>query len=206
MAYNVDREPAQWVGRQARRHGRGLYFVVGLLGLVALVSLLLALSPARTLIAGVALLAAVAVLKVIGERKVELAVRWRRGWAAEKSVGNELNRLRRDGFVVMHDVPQRGEGNIDHIVSGPTGAYLIETKARGYQADQLLKARRQAAKLQVELGTWVTPVICLDNRDAKPFRHERVWIVPRQHILDWIRKQTNRQVPFERLARYADTL
>ena len=204
MAYNVDREPAQWVGRQARRHGRGMYFIVGLLGLVALVSLLLALS--RTLIGGVAVLVAVALLKAIGERKLELAVRWRRGWAAEKSVGDELNRLRREGFIVMHDVAQRGEGNIDHVVSGPTGAYLIETKAGGYQADQLLKARRQAAKLQVELGTWVTPVICLDNRDAKPFRHDRVWIVPRQHLVAWIGAQRNRQVPFERLASYADTL
>jgi hypothetical protein len=183
-----------------------VYFIIVLLGLASLVSLLLALSPARTLIAGVAVLGAVALLRVIGERKLELAVRWGRGAAAEKSVGGELNQLRRDGFIVMHDVPQRAEGNIDHIVSGPTGAYLIETKARGYQADQLVKARRQAAKLQVELGTWVTPVICLNERGSKPFRHERVWIVPRQHILDWIRKQTNRQVPFERLARYAETL
>jgi hypothetical protein len=206
MAYSVDREPAQWVGRQARRHGRGLYLIVGLLGLLALVSLLLALSPARTLMGGIAVLVSVALLKAIGERKLELAVRWRRGWAAETSVGDELNRLRRDGFIVMHDVPQRGEGNIDHIVSGPTGAYLIETKTRGYQADQLVKARRQAAKLQVELGTWVTPVICLDERDSEPFRHERVWIVPRQHVLQWLRTQINRQVPFERLAKYADTL
>jgi hypothetical protein len=112
-------------------------------------------------------LLAVGLLKVIGERKLDLAVRWRRGWVAERSVGEELNRLRWDGFIVMHDVPQRGEGNIDHIVSGPTGAYLIETKARGYQADHLVRARRQAAKLQAELGTWVTPVICLNERESK---------------------------------------
>jgi len=58
-------------------------------------------------------------LKVIGEHRLDLAVRWRRGWAAERSVGEELNRLRRGGFIVMHDTPQRGEGNIDHIVSAP---------------------------------------------------------------------------------------
>ena len=182
-----------------------MYLMVGLLALVSVISLLLALSPARTLVAGVAVLLAVGLLKVIGERKLDLAVRWRRGWVAERSVGEELNRLRWDGFIVMHDVPQRGEGNIDHIVSGPTGAYLIETKARGYQADHLVRARRQAAKLQAELGTWVTPVMCLNERESKAFHHERVWIVPRQHI-DWIRNQTNRPVLFERLARYADTL
>lgn len=180
--------------------------IVALLAVVSAVSILVALSPARTIMAGVAVLVAVALLKVVGERQLELALRWRRGWAAEKSVGEELNRLRRDGFVVMHDIPQRGEGNIDHIVSGPTGAYLIETKARAYEAQQLVKARRQAAKLQAELGTWVTPVICLHDRDTKPFRHERVWIVPRQHIVAWIQGQKNRTAPFEQLARYADKL
>jgi hypothetical protein len=199
MGYDVDRQPGESVGRQARRHSRGAYLIVALLGLV---SLLHALSPNHTIIGGVAVLVAVALLKVIGERKLDLAVRWRKGWAAERSVGDEFNHLRGDGFIVMHDVPQRGEGNIDHI-SGPTGAYMIETKARGYQSDQLVKARRQAAKLNAELGTWVTPVICLNERDSNPFRHDRVWIVPRQHLLDWIRKQTNRQVPFERLATYA---
>jgi hypothetical protein len=58
-------------------------------------------------------LAAVALLKVVGERKLEVALRRRRGWAAEKSVGEELNRLRSEGYIVMHDVRQPGEGNID---------------------------------------------------------------------------------------------
>jgi hypothetical protein len=187
VAYDVDRQPGEWVGRQARRHSRGVLFLVAALALTSLVSLLLAVSPARTLLGCLAVLAVVALLKVVGDRKVDMAVRWRKGWAAEKSVGEELNRLRSNGFVVMHDVPQRGEVNIDHIVSGPTGVYLIETKARSYQDNQLLKARRQAAKLHFELGAWVTPVICLDNRDGTPFRHDRVWIVPRQHIIDWIR-------------------
>jgi len=206
VAYDVDREPAQWVGQEAKRHARGAYFIIGLLGLVSLVSLLHALSPARTIAGGVAVLLAVALLKVVGESKVDLAVRFRRGWAVEKSVGEELNRLRKEGFIVMHDVLQPGEGNIDHIVGGPTGAYLIETKARSYADNALAKARRQAAKLHDHLGTWVTPVICLHERDAKPFCHDRVWVVPRAHILDWIRSQRNPQAPFGRLARYADTL
>ena len=205
MAYDVDRKPPQWVGQEAKRHARGVYFIVGL-GLVSLVSLVHALSPARTIIGGVAILLAVALLKVIGESKLDLAVRFRLGWAAEKSVGDELNLLRSDGFVVMHDIPQAGEGNIDHIVSGPTGIYLIETKARSYREEALGKARRQAAKLHDELGTWVTPVICIDQRPRKPFRHDRVWIVPRAHVLEWIRAQKHQEVSFERLARYADKL
>jgi len=189
MAYDVDRRPAGWVGRQARRHAWGVYCIVGLLVLTSLVSLVVALSPTRSVLAGAAVLVAIGLLKIIGERKSDLAVRWRRGWVAEKTVGEELNRLQRDGFIVTHDVPQRGEGNIDHIVRGPTAAYLIETKAQAYQHEQLAKARRQAAKLSAELGTWVTPVICLHDRDSTPYRHQRVWIVPRQHIVDWIRER-----------------
>jgi hypothetical protein len=49
-------------------------------------------------------------------------------------------------------------------------------------------------------------VICIHDRDAQPFRHDRVWIVPQQHVVDCIRAQRNRQVPFERLARFADTV
>jgi hypothetical protein len=52
------------------------------------------------------------------------------------------------------------------------------------------EVRRQAATLHDELGTWVTPVICIDQRRQKPFRHDRVWIVPRRQTLDWIRSRS----------------
>lgn len=106
----------------------------------------------------------------------------------------------------MHDVEQQWEGNIDHIVSGPTGAYMIETKARYYQDEALRKARRQAAKLHKELGVWVTPVICISARDVSLSRREGVWVVPQQHVVDWIRRQRNPRPSFERLALYADSL
>src|SRR5581483_7662810 len=99
-------------------------------------SLLVAFSPARTIMTGVAVLVAVALLKVVGEHQLELTLRWRRGREAEKSVGEELNPLRREGFVVMHGVPQRCEGIMERIVSGRTGTYLVETRARGYEREQ----------------------------------------------------------------------
>jgi hypothetical protein len=132
--------------------------------------------------------------------------RWVLGFKGERSIGELLNELRSERFTVMHDIAQTGEGNIDHLVSGPTGVFMIESKAKGYQQEALLKARRQAAKIHDELDNWVMPVICIHERDRKPFKHERVWIVPEQHLLDWIRSQRNQPVPFERLARYADTV
>jgi hypothetical protein len=131
---------------------------------------------------------------------------WALGAEAECAIGELLNELRREGFIVMHDVEQAYEGNIDHIVSGPTGVFMIESKARRYPDDALKKARRQAAKLHDKLDNWVVPVICIHERDRKPFKHDRVSIVPEQHLLDWIRAQHETPVPFERLARFADKL
>jgi len=105
---------------------------------------------------------------------------------------------------VLHDIEQSGEGNIDHLVSGPNGVYLVETKERRYEDRHVVKVKRQAAKLHDELGVWVTPVICLYERQGGPFRTQGVWVVPRQHLLDWLREQNHPPVAFERLAGFAD--
>jgi hypothetical protein len=105
----------------------------------------------------------------------------------------------------MHDLEQGYEGNVDHLVSGPTGVYMIETKSRAYLADHLRKAKRQAAKLHGHLGVWVTPVMCIHDRPGvQPFRHSGVWIVPCHTLIQWIKAQRNATLDFERLARFAD--
>ena len=95
--------------------------------------------------------------------------RWLKGSTAEAAVGETLEPLRWERYIVMHDMPQRGEGNIDHVVSGPNGVYLVETKFARYLPVHLKKAKRQAARLHDELGVWVTPVV--SPRDP---RHEVV--------------------------------
>jgi hypothetical protein len=181
-----------------------LVFVLSLA--VAAIAALYAVSPHRTIVGGLAIIAVVLLLKLLGDPLVDQAVNAKVGFVAERSVGEALNALRAEGYVVMHDVEQQWEGNIDHIVSGPTGAYMIETKARYYQDEALRKARRQAAKLHKELGVWVTPVICISARDVSLSRREGVWVVPQQHVVDWIRRQRNPRPSFERLALYADSL
>jgi hypothetical protein len=49
-------------------------------------------------------------------------------------------------------------------------------------------------------------VICLATRERDPFKHDRVWIVPRTRLNDWIKAQQNNPVNFDRLARWADRL
>ena len=75
-------------------------------------------------------------------------------------------------------------------MTGHGGVFMIETKHRGYKPADLSKAKRQAKKLNVELGEWVTPVICLDRRRARePYRDRSVWIVSRERLVGWIREQ-----------------
>ena len=116
----------------------------------------------------------------LGAHRIKVAANWLRGARSEEAVGETLAALTGEGYAVLHDIPQEFAGNIDHLVSGPSGVYMIETKHRRYQRGDLRKAKRQAAMLRDELGVWVTPVICLDQRrDRDPFRSEGVWIVCR---------------------------
>jgi hypothetical protein len=206
MAYDVDKPPAEWVSRQAHKRSQRLLIAAAVsFGTAAALLLLLvtqkwaALVPLELLIFAVYLFGRKAI-----DRKTDEAVNWIRGARAEEAIGQLLNGLRSESFIVMHDVEQAGEGNIDHIVSGPTGVFLIESKTRRYEERQLGKARRQAAKLHDELESWVTPVICIHERRGKPFKTKGVWIVPEPALLDWLRSQHERPVPFERLARFAD--
>jgi len=110
-----------------------------------------------------------------------------------------LDKLRALGFEVVQDV------NADHLVSGPSGVFMVETKRREYDAWHLHKAKRQAAKLTAELGVWVTPVICLAlRRPRRPYCDQGVWILGRETLADWVTAQRNEVVEPGRLARFAD--
>lgn len=51
------------------------------------------------------------------------------GYDGEKAVAEALEDLKSGGFHVIHDIP--GDSfNVDHVVVGPTGVFVIETKAR----------------------------------------------------------------------------
>lgn len=52
----------------------------------------------------------------------------RKGWEGEKAMAAELSYLN-DEFLLLNDVMLPGaHGNIDHIVIGPTGVFVFETK------------------------------------------------------------------------------
>jgi hypothetical protein len=57
---------------------------------------------------------------------------WRLGTRGEQLVGEALNdpAILAAGYRIYHDVPGADGWNIDHVVVGPGGVYVIETKAR----------------------------------------------------------------------------
>jgi hypothetical protein len=189
MAHDVARRPGQWVRARARERERRVWM---LLGLVLAFALLVVALSADTRHSGFAFagLALLLVLRQVGKRHIAAAAHWVRGAASEEAVGETLEPLTHQGYSVAHDLRQESEGNIDHLVSGPNGVFMIETKHRGYRIADLQKARRQAKKLKDELGVWVTPVICLDKRRARaPYRDRGVWIVSRTRIVDFVQNR-----------------
>ena len=55
---------------------------------------------------------------------------WLTGMSGESQVRRALRELEPLGYVVLDDV-DKGHGNVDHVVIGPTGAFAIETKNVG---------------------------------------------------------------------------
>jgi hypothetical protein len=57
------------------------------------------------------------------------AVAWRRGAAGERRTAQLLGPLERHGWVVLHDLAvPRSQANIDHLVIGPGGVFVIDSK------------------------------------------------------------------------------
>jgi hypothetical protein len=63
-------------------------------------------------------------------RPSEQARSWRRGAEGERHTARLLDRLVRDGYVVFHDlaVPGNTSANVDHLVIGPSGLFVIDSK------------------------------------------------------------------------------
>jgi Nuclease-related domain len=57
------------------------------------------------------------------------AVAWQRGAAGERRTARLLGPLERHGWAILHDLAVPGSGaNIDHLVIGPGGVFVIDSK------------------------------------------------------------------------------
>lgn len=69
----------------------------------------------------------VVVAVVVWRNTDRRAQRFHLGIDGELVVGQMLERLRRDGYEIFHDLVEDGY-NIDHVLIGPPGIFVIETK------------------------------------------------------------------------------
>jgi hypothetical protein len=134
-------------------------------------------------------------------RRGDEAVDYLIGGRTERKVGAELDKLKSEGWQVVHNLKKDYGGNVDHLVWGARGAYAIETKTGRYSRSASSQAARNAAWAKEKFGArWVTPVLCL-GREAPPLPAERngVWVLSIEQLGKWLsaRPQTNRGIPLE---------
>lgn len=146
------------------------------------------------------------------------AAAWAAGAEGERRVAEELSNLR-EVWTVLHDrllQPGQPEANLDHVVIGPGGLFLVDAKNRAggvsewegglFQhvtrhgvrqsvslAAELKKVHGMAAYMAVESGRPVTPVLCLAGAQEAEFGEPQmvlgVWVVPVSTLVDWLNAQ-----------------
>jgi hypothetical protein len=105
---------------------------------------------------------------------------WRCGARGERRTARALRKLVRAGWTVLHDVAVPGSrANGDHLLIGPPGVFLVDSKAwhgtitqaldgsawhNGYPLDQTLATVRwEAQQLAGAIGAPVLPMLCVHD-------------------------------------------
>lgn len=129
------RRRALFVAERADRRTRAALLAAGSAAAAAAVFVLLGLALELSTggLVRLGLAAAVVVLVVAAVRFYRIPPEieaWRRDAAAERRTARALDRLARAGYTVLHDrsTPESA-GNIDHMIIGPSGVWVVETDA-----------------------------------------------------------------------------
>jgi hypothetical protein len=146
-------------------------------------------------------LASLAVAALVGWRlrfrPSNQARAWQRGAAGERHTARLLDRLGHEGYVVFHDLAMpNSPANLDHLVVGPSGVFVIDSKKwtgqvhqssdgliwhNHYRLDRTLATIGwQAETLGRLLGVPVAPLVCVHGAHIQHggLRAHGVAIVP----------------------------
>jgi hypothetical protein len=134
-------------------------------------------------------------------RPSEQARTWQRGAQGERRTARLLDRLTHDGYVVFHDLAVPGSpANVDHLVIGPSGVFVIDSKqwtgsvhqsADGltwhnqYRLDRTLDTVRwETQTISRLVGTRAHPLLCVHGAHVQGggLHAQGVAIVP-AHLL-----------------------
>jgi hypothetical protein len=83
------------------------------------------------------------------KKSLPLVDHLRLGISGEVAVAEALDELRSDGCITFHDVCQKGF-NIDHVVIGPGGVFVLETKTASKPVGRNAKVVFDGEKLLVD--------------------------------------------------------
>jgi hypothetical protein len=148
-----------------------------------------------------------------------LSDRAAQGAKGEEQVGQVLESLRSKGWIILHDLLIPTAGNIDHLIIGPAGIFVVETKShRGritVQGTQLLRNGKplekdfirqvkaqsmvlnQRLQQQLRQNWYIQPIICFTQAFVQipGNRVENVWVLPLKWLLPTLERQPSRLTP-----------
>jgi hypothetical protein len=81
-----------------------------------------------SLMAGMSATAAMLFISFVRDEPPQHVVNWQRGAEGERKTEKAVRPLERRGWHVEHDIQIEGRANLDHVVIGPPGVFLLETK------------------------------------------------------------------------------
>ena len=156
------------------------------------------------LVAGAAAAALVLVAGLIRPRPDPQ--RWLRGAAGEVATAGVLGRLDGRDWVALHDLAVPGSrANIDHLVIGRTGVWVVDTKTTRGRARKSLTGVRlgdrrldtgpvefEARVVADRLGVDARPVVCVHGDTGlrpRGVRSGATRVVPAAGLLDHIRRR-----------------
>jgi Nuclease-related domain len=168
-----------------------------------------------SLAAGAGMACAVALIIFVRDDPPPHVVNWRRGAEGERKTERTLRPLERNGWTIEHDVQRERRANLDHVVTGPAGIFLLETKnltgAINFESGVLVarqfddpdevyhfrslapRVRGQAmevsARNRAESGrqTWVTGVVVVWGHFLENHvEHEDVHYIAGERLRPWL--------------------
>ena len=143
---------------------------------------------------------------------------WRRGADGERKTDKALLPLEKLGWDIEHDIQRPGSANLDHVLNGPPGVFLLETKnlegtiaiedgvltARQVDdPDEIYRYRTLASRVRGQakalsarrrketgLGCWITAVVVIwgDFREAL-VEHENVVYIDGDRLVSWLKSR-----------------
>lgn len=121
-------------------------------------------------------------------RRRRAGTRFKVGAIAEERVGSRLWKLEELDWLVEHDVPKGGGGNIDHLVQSPAVTFVIETKAGGGTPRDIAQALRHAEWARRRYGDQraIIPVLCLQHSKRRPELVDSVYRVGASRLVSFM--------------------